>query len=219
MYRNTYSISSGGSTWMVNIRSAAYTERRNCLSLNAIVWLELFLLRICWKWSWSRQILWYKNQTKWLLTITSISIHLFYSQDVHKWQLGKMLFILGYSIIPCPLPRPFIFFFSFKNVSNELIKTCLWQTVNWILKLMSALETATIFCQNLYPSMDSNILWRLCLQTQISNEAYIMHFNLQHCLNQALLVISLWENPCQLLLLQKKLVAGKKKWNPQSYSQ
>ena len=120
---------------------------------------------------------------------------------------------------PVPPAPPLHFSFSFKNVSNELIKTCLWQTVNWILKLMSALETATIFCQNLYPSMDSNILWRLCLQTQISNEAYIMHFNLQHCLNQALLVISLWENPCQLLLLQKKLVAGKIKWNPQSYSQ
>ena len=219
MYRNTYSISSGGSTWMVNIRSAAYTERRNCLSLNAIVWLELFLLRICWKWSWSRQILWYKNQTKWLLTITSIINPPFLFSRCSQMTAWKNAIHSGLFYNPVPPAPPLHFFFSFKNVSNELIKTCLWQTVNWILKLMSALETATIFCQNLYPSMDSNILWRLCLQTQISNEAYIMHFNLQHCLNQALLVISLWENPCQLLLLQKKLVAGKKKWNPQSYSQ
>ena len=42
----------------------------------------------------------------------------------------------------------------------------------------------------------------------------IIHFNLQHCLNQALLVISLWENPCQLLLLRKKLVAKTKMISP-----
>ena len=125
MYRNTYSISSGGSTWMVNIRSAAYTERRNCLSLNAIVWLELFLLRICWKWSWSRHLLRYKNQGKWLLTTTSISIHLFYSQDVHKWQLGVFYNPVTLPLkIPLPPAHTYSFFFSFKNVSNELIKTC-----------------------------------------------------------------------------------------------
>ena len=111
MYRNTYSVSSGSSTWMVDIGSAAYTKRRNCLGLIAIVWLELFLLRICWKWSWSRHLLRYKNQGKWLLTTTSISIHLFYSQDVHKWQLGVFYNPVTLPLkTPLPPPTPIHFF-------------------------------------------------------------------------------------------------------------
>ena len=82
--------------------------------------------------------------------------------------------------------------------------------MDWILKLMSALETATNFFFKIYILQLIPTFYGLCLQTQISNEAYVIHFNLQHCLNQALLVISLWENPCQLLLLRKKLVAERK---------
>ena len=57
------------------------------------------------------------------------------------------------------------------------------------------METATKFLKT-YILQLILTFYEDCLRTQISKEAYVIRFNLQHCLNQALLAISWWENPC-----------------------
>ena len=136
MYRNTYSFSSGGSTWMVDIGSAAYTEKKllqlDCYSLTWTVSSEDLL--------------------KMKLIQTPLAV-----QEPDK------VITHHYININPPFLKNAIHSGVFYN---ELIKTCLWQTVDWILKLMSALETATnFFFQNLYPLIDSNILWTMSSDT------------------------------------------------------
>ncbi|KAM3713672.1 hypothetical protein ACB098_01G276000 [Castanea mollissima] len=91
------------------------------------------------------------------------------------------------------------------NINSPFLFSRCSQITAW----KNAIHSGVFYILQLIPTF-----YGLCLQTQISSEAYVIHFNLQHRLNQALLVISLWESPCQLLLLQKKLVAERKKIFP-----